>query len=144
MTGAVFLVTGRGPVTFSAYLSAFQLLFGFDRRDRPVLGYERYLQKGPRFFPPQPSYLRYGQEETETGTDMDQGCRDVSLIRKDRSIHPGPAEVNPLDKVKSPSEARHRPSLEAMDLVVGSIESRRLLAFREVWPFPVYPYPTIA
>ena len=35
-TGAVTSVTGRGPVSFSAYLRGFWLLFGPDRRDRPV------------------------------------------------------------------------------------------------------------
>jgi hypothetical protein len=137
-------VPGRVPVTEEAYLSGLQLHSGLDRRDRPFMGQERHLWKGPRFFPPQPSSLRCGQEKTETGTDMDYGCRDVSLLRKDRSIRPRLTEVDPLDKLKSPSEADHRPSLEDMDLAVGSIENRRLLAFREVRPFPVYPFPTVA
>ena len=60
VTGSISWVTGRGPVTFSAYTSGLRLLNDLDRCDRRFLGQERYLQKGQRFFPPQP--LPHGGE----------------------------------------------------------------------------------
>jgi hypothetical protein len=46
VTGRIFWVTGRGPVTFSAYTSDLRLLNDLERCDRRFQGQERYLQKG--------------------------------------------------------------------------------------------------
>jgi hypothetical protein len=47
VTGAVTSITGKGPVTFSAYLRRLPASFGVDRRDRRFLGRETRLPAFP-------------------------------------------------------------------------------------------------